>query len=54
MQIHNTDLGLILRKIREQSRATRKRWAESSRNNAIRRQAKRLVIRQWRDELLGN
>lgn len=47
------DLGFVLGKIRAQGPAVRRRWAESSKRNFIRRQAKRLVIAQWEQELLG-
>lgn len=43
-------LGYICSRIRAQSPKIRARWRESSRNNWIRRQSKRIVIRQWLDE----
>lgn len=44
------DLGFVLGKIREQKAATRRRWAQPSKFDFIRRQAKRMVIGQWMAE----
>lgn len=40
----------ILGKIRQQKPKTRARWKSRRNDNEARRQAKRIVIRQWIDE----
>jgi hypothetical protein len=44
-------LAHYLKQIRSLSPSARKRWGKPSRKSVIKREAKRIVLKQWRDSL---